>query len=293
MMQKLLKEPLLHFLLLGGLIFAAYSMVAECGGTERRDRIVVSEDRVGSLAAIFQRTWLRPPTQQELDGLVEEYIKEEILYREALALGLDRDDLVIRRRMRQKMEFLNADLVAQYPVTEAELQAFLDANRERFRRPDRLSFQQIYFNPDKHGADTRPRTEALLGRLNADPALAAQAAMLGDPTLLSGTLDQATPREITGLFGGEFAAALAKAPAGRWVGPVASSYGLHLVRVTTHEVGGMPTLDESRPAVERDWAAARRAEAKDRFYQALRSRYSVEVEMPRVRGGEARAANKR
>ncbi len=133
-MRRLLREPLVHFLLGGALLFALYAAVAD-DPVDARDRIVIDEVRVANLATTFQRTWLRPPTRVELDGLVREFVDEEILYREGLALGLDRDDAVIRRRMRQKMEFLSTDLGGQEVASEAELAGFLSANRERFEKP--------------------------------------------------------------------------------------------------------------------------------------------------------------
>ena len=146
MFMKLLREPLFQFLLLGAGIFLVYSVVK--GPAEvKPNRVVIEETRVLRLAEQFQRTWMRPPTRQELKGMVEDFVKEEVLYREAQALGLDQDDLVIRRRLRQKMEFLNEDLTESQAPTDEELQAYFDANQKRFRRPDRFSFQQVYINP--------------------------------------------------------------------------------------------------------------------------------------------------
>ncbi len=143
LLSRLLREPLVHFLLLGAGLFALYSLVGNDSGA-RRDRIVVDARQVTRLAQLFQRTWLRPPTQAELDGLVEDHVREEILYREVRGLGLDQDDLVIRRRLRQKMEFFNDDIGAQREPNDAELQEFLDAHAEKFRIPSRPSFLQVY-----------------------------------------------------------------------------------------------------------------------------------------------------
>ena len=289
LIQRLLREPLVHFLVLGAGLFLTYSLVNE-GVDEAPDRIVVDEVRALRLAEQFQRTWMRPPTRQELEALVEDFVKEEILYREALALGLDQDDLIIRRRMRQKMEFLNADLAEQRVPTDAELQAYLDAHPDRFRRPPQLSFQQIYFNPERHGDDLEGQAGELLARLNGNPAEAGDPRMLGDPTLLPPRLDAATPREIAGTFGSGFAADMETAPVGRWSGPLQSSYGLHLVRVTKHEPESLPALAEVRASVEREWSAENRRQANESFYQALRQRYTVEVRLPDTAGGEPLAA---
>jgi hypothetical protein len=169
--SKLLREPLLQFLVLGAGLFLLYSLVNEAPWGSP-DRIVVDEAETSRLAEQFERTWMRPPTRQELQGLAEHFVKEKILYREALALGLDKDDLVIRRRMRQKMEFLNADLVEQQEPTDAELQTYLEANPEKFELPARYSFWQIYLNPESSGKDASQRAIALLARLRSDPSFA-------------------------------------------------------------------------------------------------------------------------
>ena len=278
-MHWLLREPLLHFLILGVGLFVLYSQFGQTE-TAPRDRILVDEAELTRLSEQFRRTWMRPPTREELRGLAEEFVKEEVLYREALALGLDQDDLIIRRRMRQKMEFLNADLTEQQP-TDADLQAHLEANPDSFRRPARFSFQQVYLNPQHAGEGPERRAQALLGRLQAaGPAADLDFQALGDPTLLPPQMQRATPRDIANAFGSDFADAVAQAQRDAWSGPHASAYGLHLLRVTDSEPGGLPTLAEVRPLVEREWANERRQEANARFYQALRDRYTVEIRLP-------------
>lgn len=290
--SRFLREPLVQFLLLGAGLFALHSLVTNAPD-RRPDRIVVDAGQVTRLAQQFQRTWMRPPTRAEIDGLIEDHVTEEILYREARALGLDKDDLVIRRRLRQKMEFLNEDIAAQQQPTDAELQAFLDANPERFRIPERTSFRQMFVRPELHGADAPKHAAALLARLAAGADDVTTAESLGDATLLRGVLDDATQSEIARTFGGPFAAALAKAPEGRWAGPIASSYGLHLVRVTVRVPGRAPSLAEVRANVEREWSAARRAEASQAFLAALRKRYEISIELPGDTARENGSAGKR
>lgn len=273
--SRFLREPLVHFLLLGAGLFALYSFVTDAPDV-RRDRIVVDAGQVTRLAQQFQRTWMRPPTRTEIDGLTEDHVNEEVLYREARALGLDKDDLIIRRRLRQKMEFLNEDIAAQRQPTDAELQTFLDAHPDKFHFPSRLSFRQVYLNPVKRGVDAPKEAAALLARLNANSADAS----LGDATMLPTELVNATASEIARTFGGGFAADLEKIGGDGWTGPLASSYGLHLVRITAREPGRAPSLAEVRTIVERDWSAARRAEAGRAFHAALRKRYEISIEMP-------------
>ena len=282
---KLLREPLFHFLILGAGLFVLY-YAGNGSVSSQSHRIVVDETQVLRLAEQFQRTWMRPPTQQELQALAEDYVKEEILYREAQALGLDEDDLVIRRRLRQKMEFLNADLMESQAPTEAQLLAYLDANQDRFRRPDRFSLQQIYLNPHKHKANLKRTAAGLLERLNTDPAFAADSQAMGDVTLLPAKLDGVTRREVANTFGPGFAKDLENTPVGRWTGPYESSYGLHLIRITERKSGGLPAMAEIRPVLEREWRTERSKAANERFYRALRERYDVEIRLPADSGSK-------
>ena len=276
---RFLRDPLFHFLVLGAALFMVYSAVNGTAGAPA-DRIVVDETQALRLADQFQRTWMRLPTRQELQGLAEDFVKEEILYREAQALGLDQDDLVIRRRLRQKMEFLNADLVEPQAPTDAQLQAYFDANQDRFRRPDRFSFQQIYFNPDKRSGDVKQTAVELLVGLNTDPALAADPNSLGDATMLPAQLDGVTQREVNNTFGRGFAKDIEDLPLGQWSGPYESTYGLHLVRISTREAGDLPAVAEIRSVLEREWRTVRRKAANERFYDSLRARYNIEIRLP-------------
>jgi len=275
-MNRLLREPLVHFLISGALLFALYGFVSN-DESYAPGRIVVGADRVAALATTFQRTWMRPPTASELDSLVSDYVDEEILYREALALGLDRDDLVIRRRLRQKVEYLHSDLVEFAPPTEAELAEHLASNRDPFRIPARVSFEQVYVNPEAGKADgsAHDRADAILAELRAGGAVA------GDATLLPARMQSASEREVGSVFGDRFAADLVALEGAGWLGPVASSFGLHLVRVGERIPARMPELDEVRREVAREFESARRSKQDDRFVEELRARYDIEVRMPR------------
>ena len=287
-LSRLIREPLLHFLVLGAGLFALYAMVNDDEST-RVDRIIVDEQQISRLAEQFQRTWMRPPTRAELEGLAEDFVREEILYREALSLGLDQDDLVIRRRMRQKMEFLNADLVEMQSPTEAELQEWMEAHPDQYRTPQTTSFEQIYFNPERSGDDAHQRASSLLESLDSQEI---DIATIGDPTLLPDGLEDATAREISATFGGDLAEAIVSAPQGAWSGPFASAFGLHLVRVTDRMPAHLAALSEIRRAVERDWMAERRREANELFYNALRERYRVEIHLPEIGKAPPLAARK-
>ena len=276
----------MHFLLGGAVLFFLYGRVAD-PAEEARERIVVSETRIASLASTFERTWMRPPTRSELQHLVDDYVTEEVLYREALALGLDRDDLVIRRRLRQKMEFLGTDLADERVPDESELRAYLSANAERFARPPRVDLVQVFVDPGR--PDPEERLAALQRELGSDPT-AARLAELGDPTLLPPSLEAASPDQVAATFGRGFADALDGLPVGEWTGPIESSYGLHWVRIDGREPGRLPALEEIRPSVERDWMAEERTAAVERFYRTLREGYEVELRWPAEGGPESSAA---
>jgi hypothetical protein len=280
--KRALREPLVQFLLGGALLFALYGVVAE-DAAYAPDRIVIDADRVANLAATFQRPWLRPPTQEELEALVRDFVDEEILYREGLALGLDRDDLVIRRRLRQKVEYLHADLVAFESVTEAELEEYFTAHRERYREPAEFSFRHVYVNPNEASGSPHDRANRLLAELREG------AALVGDTTLLPQAMQGVSEQEIGSVFGEGFAGDLASLAGESWLGPVASTYGLHLVRIDERIPTRMPELDEVRQEVTREFESARRVEENTRFLEELRARYDVDVRMPNVGASSAPA----
>ena len=271
-----LREPLLHFLIIGTGLFLLYEVTRD--GTESAPReIVISESRIEALAENFARTWMRPPTPEELRGLVDDYVKEEVFYREAIAMGLDRDDTVIRRRLRQKIEFVSEDAAATAEPTDVQLQQLLTAHPEKFVEPARVTFQQVFVNAEKRGDAARRDAEQILVGLQAGPGHATPAEA-GDPTLLPAGLEEASPQEISSSFGDEFGKQLEAAPIGQWSGPIASTFGLHLVRVTARSAGALPQLADIRPIVVREWQAQQRTQAGDSFYSSLRSKYEVRYE---------------
>ena len=254
-------------------MFALYALVG--GGEEERGRIVVTEGRVGQLAQIFAKTWQRPPTQKELRGLIDAYVKEEIYYREAVKLGLDRDDTLIRWRMQQKMEFLTEPGDDLLKADDAGLEAFLEANREEFRIEPRIAFTQAFINPEKKNEDepAASRAAKILEALRSGSDDASSE--LGDPTLLPATVPLSSLKTIASDFGDAFADALASLPEDEWSGPVPSPYGLHLVRVTGRLDGRDPPLEEIRDAVEQKWRTLKREEFQDAAYESLRAKYDV------------------
>jgi len=282
------REPLVHFLVLGAALFLLFSWVggANEGGSSE---VLVSAGQIELIAESFARTWQRPPTAQELTGLIDEHIREEIYYREALAMDLDRDDTIIRRRLRQKMEFFTDDLQAAVDPTEEDLRAYLEANQEKFRVSARVSFDHIYLSSDRRGEQTRSDAEGLLARLQRqEPGLDVDG--LGDPLPLPRRYPDAPLDKVGSRFGGVFAESLVGLPVGTWAGPVESGFGLHLVLISDLERGKIPPFEEIPELVEREWRADERTAAKEDFYQTLRRRYSVVVEELTFSDGEAEEA---
>lgn len=273
---RVVREPLIHFFAMALAIFAAYHLLNP-GESDERDTIVVTEARIEQLAGLFAKTWQRPPTEAELAGLIDGFVKEEISYREAQALGLDKDDTVIRRRMRQKMEFLSLSASELREPSEAELRDHLKRNAERYAIEPSLAFSQIWLDPKRH-----PRLDEDVARIVADlrGTTARDPAGYGDPTLLPATMSLTRESEIARTFGTEFAAALARAPLGEWTGPIVSGYGVHVARVSERIPGRPALLDEVRAAVLRDWQDESRKAREERWFAELLKKYEVRVEGP-------------
>jgi parvulin-like peptidyl-prolyl cis-trans isomerase-like protein len=279
-MKKLLQEPLVHFLLLGLLVFAGFKFTSRNEAGEP-GKIVVTQAQVESLVTGYTRTWQRPPTNLELEGLIREYIREEVCTREALALGLDKDDSVIRRRLRQKLEFISDSVASQAEPTDGELQKYLQAHADNFRGERQFTFSQVYLDPQKHGENLTRDVNQLLAQLRltgSQPDLS----KLGDSLLLEQNFEGIPVGEVSKQFGEKFAAKLVELPVGEWSGPIESGYGLHLVLVTDRKDGSLPALTDVRETVKRDWINAQRSETNEKFYQALLKRYTVTVEDPRL-----------
>ena len=245
MLRRLAAEPLVHFLVLGVALFA---LNAALPAASRDREINVTEGRIRSLAETYRRTWQRAPTRTELDAMIEDFVREEVLVREALATGLDRDDSVIRRRLRQKMEILTEEVVAAAQPTDKELADYVAAHPAAFRSEPRITFAQEFLD--------------------------------GPLAMLEPRYDNLAERDIERLFGREFAATLAKQPLDVWVWPVVSGYGAHRIRVEKRVPGGVPPLEEIRPLAEREWRNARRKALGEELYARLRSQYVVKVAAP-------------
>ena len=278
MIKKLLREPLIHFLILGALLLFVSNLVTRRTSGDTK-KIVITPGQVEHLEDSFARAHQRAPDPDELKGLLRDYIHEEVYYREALALGLDRDDAPIRQRLRQKMEFISEDVAAQAQPTEDQLRSYLAAHSEKFRIDQHFTFKQVYLDPSRHGQHLNAEAQEMLAKLNKMGA-AADVSTMGDPFLLEGNSGDVSSRDVARDFGEKFAAALGALPVGTWQGPIESGLGAHLVYVKAHTEGRLPKLDEVRDAVRREWANEFRLEANEKFYERLLKRYSVSIEFP-------------
>lgn len=268
---RFLREPLLHFCLIGSLIFLVFDVIT---GTQETadDVIVVSSERVSQLRSQFEATWKRSPTNEELDNLIEWHVREEVYYRGALSLGLDRNDAVVRRRMYQKMEFLIDTGSYLEEPTPGELEAYFAANDQTYRRSFRLAIEQIYL-----GEKADPEKVAhSLAALNSDQD--ADRGPLGERTFLPRRVELSTAEVVDGIFGQGFFEKLAELPQGIWVGPVVSAFGVHLVHIFDRLLERTPQLSEVRNIVQKDWREARAIDVRENDYAQRRSRFVVEIE---------------
>lgn len=269
-LMRLLREPLFHFLVIGGLLFGLYMAVSGPTPTPA-NKIVIGPDRIAQLAAGYEAVWQRPPNNDELRGLLDGFVREEVFYREALALGLDVDDAIIRRRLQQKMEFLTdsgADLIEP---AEGELEAYFNANKDKYKDAPQIAFQQIFLGE----SPTLERQTEILTALKNDAATDPH--MFGERTLLSPQMALSPPGVIDSVFGAGFFSALAPLPTSEWTGPVKSGYGSHFVRLESNIPGRVPPFDEARDTVVHEWKSDKAKEVREQFYARLLERYDVVV----------------
>lgn len=291
-MKNMLKEPLVHFFLIGAALFLIWESKSDPatapGGLSSgsNPQVTVTQDDILRMNTLFTKTWQRPPTETEKKGLLEDFIRNEIFYREALAIGLDRDDEVLKRRLRQKMEFIYEEITALAEPTDAELRSMMVTDRKKYLLDPQIAFRQVYINATRRGADAASDAREILAELmeGADPHT------LGDPTLLETELDLSPLEIIQRRFGSEFGQQLLDLAPGEWTGPIRSAYGLHLVFVNQHVDQRLPHLEQVRDILRRDWITRKQKTMKDAAYTKLRERYTITVERPFSSSGRLSAA---
>lgn len=271
--DKVLREPLLHFLVIGAGLFFLFNQVGD-PDVETNNRIIITQADLDRLAAVWLRRMGRPPSAQEREQQLEHYIREQVLYREAQTLGLDQDDVIVRRRLAQKMEYLFNDLSLLPEPTEAELSSFLSENPSKFTLPATISFSHIYLDPNRRDQAIDEDAKQLLKQLQ-DPTGVVNTTDLGDRSLLPYEFTKERGNKLANLFGEAFVKQVFALPVDSWEGPITSEYGVHLIYVNSRSEAQLPPLAQIRERVSNDWRAVKQHEANEAFYQSLHQRYEI------------------
>lgn len=280
--MKFLREPLVQFFFIGAAIYLLYGVFAEPRPDEANNTITVSAAEIEWMQTAWQKRWNRLPTHNELDGLIQQYIRETVLYREALTMGLNKHDQVIRRRLALKLEFLAKDLVALTPPTDEELQVYFTKHQQRYAEPVRFTFTQVFIDPDKRGDATLDDAEKIKANLIVKGDAIEDAGALGDEFMLQNYYPEKDQAEIQKQFGSGFAESFIELSPGQWHGPVLSGYGVHLVYVHNINEPPAPVFADVRERVQQDWQTEKGNELNEQFYANLRDRYTIVVEKPKA-----------
>lgn len=276
--MKFLQEPLVQFFVIGMCIYAAYGLYGTPDEGFADNTIVVDASRINAFKTAWQQRWNRPPTEQELNGLINQFIREDILYREAIAMGLDKDDPITRRRMAQKLEFLSKDIASLKQPVDGELESFFEENRELYKTPDLITFTHIFIDPDKRGDATLDDAALLLSELQAAGPPDSSVSGLGDRFMLQNYYPQKTELEIRKLFGSGFTTSIMQLEVEQWHGPVLSGYGTHLVYVNALEIAPLPKFEDVQANVMENWQAVQQEEFNEAYFESLKSRYEIVIE---------------
>jgi peptidyl-prolyl cis-trans isomerase C len=277
-LKKLAGEPLVHFLLIGAGIYAVYGAFSAGEADNDERTITVARGEIQALADQWSRSLSRPPTEDELDGIIRNHVRVKILYREALAMGLDNGDVVIERRLAQKVELLAQGLMTPEEPSEEELIAWYAENSDRFKEPDLYTITQVFFDMDKRGATTLDDAKAALGKLNALDRLPPDVDDYGDRLMLDAYYANVSKMELGKLFGMAFAEQVVELEHGVWQGPILSGYGAHLVQVSDAVLTPLPAFADVKRRIKDEWMAEEVKELSERFVENLISRYEVNIE---------------
>jgi hypothetical protein len=271
-------EPLVQFLLIGACIYGAYALFGAPEDDFRDTTIHVDANRIDAFISQWESRWNRPPTRQELDGIIQAYVREDILYRQAVAMGLNEDDPITRRRMAQKLEFLTSDLAQMKQPQEGELEQYFRDNQALYRKPDLITFSQVFFNPDARDDATLDIAAEVLAQLRSAGEPDAQMLQAGDRFMLQDYFPSATETDIARQLGSGFAAAVMQFEPGQWHGPVLSGYGVHLVYIYDFREAPPAVFEAVQARVLEDWHRKQREKFNADFLESLKSRYEIVIE---------------
>jgi len=278
--KHLLREPLVHFVALGAVLLVGYTYLKSDDGVEAPHEIKLTLDELAQLQILFESQWQREPTPEEFSQMVETKVRQEVLYREALAMGLDKDDEIVKRRMTQKMQFLAEDVATAREPTTEELRSWFADHTDMFAMPPRLGFRHVYFSPDKRGNAARDDAAKALIEIAGQQEDSTLIAALGDHFMFQDFYADRTPQAIAGEFGPEFATAVETLTPGSWQGPVQSGYGWHLIFVDTVVSGRIPAFEEIEQDIKTAWLGTQKAEAWRKAYAEMRAKYTVLLPVP-------------
>jgi hypothetical protein len=275
--MQMAKEPLIQFLLIGACIYGVYALVDAPDDAAAGRTIVVDAQRIDRFISEWQRRWNRPPTRQEIDGMISAFVREDILYRQALIMGLDADDPITRRRMAQKLEFLTNDIALLKEPAKGELKLYFQANMQRYRDADRITFSHAFLDPDRRASATLDDAAALLARLQVAGKPVPETLTAGDRLMLESFFPEVSEFEIRRQFGTDFAQAVMQLEPGKWHGPVRSGFGPHLVYVYSVQAAPPPVFEDVRREVLVNWQTEQQEKFNADFFETLKSRYDVVI----------------
>ena len=274
----LFKEPLIQFLLIGACIYGAYALFGAPEEDFRDTRVHVDARRINSFISEWESRWNRPPTRDEINGLIQSYIKEDVLYRQAVSMGLNEDDPITRRRMAQKLEFLTSDLASMVEPAEGELERYFNESSELYQKPDLISFYQVFFNPDIREASTLDDAAEVLAQLQKQGEPGPESLLVSDRFMVPNEFVAVTELGVSRQLGKDFAQSVMNLEEGSWHGPIVSGYGVHLVYVFDFEASPPAVFAEVRDAVFENWQLERRTDFNAEFLENLKSRYEIVID---------------
>jgi peptidyl-prolyl cis-trans isomerase C len=279
-MVRVSREPLVHFLVLGLVLFAGYEYMNRGRSAEPSRQIALTLDELRQLDLSFRSQWRRQPTTDEFRAMVEDRIQEEILYREGLAMGLDKDDTIVKRRMAQKVQFLTEDVAGAHEPTTSELRSWFEKNSQKFALPGRITFRHVYFSPDIRGQRAHDDAVAALTKVVREPEDSKASALKADRFMFQEYYSDRSSEQLAKEFGPQFAQAIFTIKPGSWAGPIESGYGWHLVFVASFIPGRIPALEEIESDVKTAWLSEQKQQAWQKAYREIRGRYTVLLPNP-------------